>query len=167
MSESATIPTPADLAPKPAEADAPVAEAKSESETVEFWKQKAREQEKRAKDNAQAAKRLAEIEESSKTAEEKAAARLAEAERLVVELEAKATRSEVAAKSGHPVDILSGPSDITPDALSEYADRLTAYIEERSSERLRRGNVAPAEGTTPPAVNDERAAFADYLTGRR
>ena len=33
------------------------------TETVEFWKAKAREQEKRAKDNAAAATRLAEIED--------------------------------------------------------------------------------------------------------
>ena len=45
------------------------------TETVDFWKQKAREQEKRAKENAAAAKRLAEVEESQKSEAERLADR--------------------------------------------------------------------------------------------
>ena len=50
------------------------------TETVEFWKAKAREQEKRAKDNAAAAKRLQEIDDENKSVAEKAADRISKAE---------------------------------------------------------------------------------------
>lgn len=50
------------------------------TETVDFWKAKAREQEKRAKDNAAAAKRLAELEDAQKSDAEKVADRIAAAE---------------------------------------------------------------------------------------
>src|SRR5690606_17969818 len=57
------------------------------------WKAEARKWEDRAKKNSDAAQRLAEIEEASKTAEQKAAERLAELEQKVNEYE---TREQVA-----------------------------------------------------------------------
>lgn len=59
------------------------------TETVDFWKAKAREQEKRAKDNAAAAKRLAELEDAQKSDSEKAADRIAAAEAEVAAVPAK------------------------------------------------------------------------------
>lgn len=49
-----------------------VTEEVKPTETVEFWKQKSRENEKRAKANADAAKKLAELEESTKSETQKA-----------------------------------------------------------------------------------------------
>ncbi|ORA23407.1 hypothetical protein [Mycobacterium aquaticum] len=62
---------------------------KKPTETVEFWKGKAREQETRAKANAAAAKKLAEIEEANKSEAQKAADRIAKAEAEVAGVPAK------------------------------------------------------------------------------
>ena len=125
------------------------------TETVEFWKDKAREQEKRAKENADAARRLAEIEAASKTAEEKAAERLAEAERRAAELEAKATIAEIAASTSIPADILAGPRDRTPEAVQEFADRLSGFLDERGKPRTPRPNPAQSDPAQPLALNGD------------
>lgn len=70
------------------------------TETVEFWKQKAREQEARAKANADAATKLNQLEESTKSEAQKLAERAEVAERRVAEVEAHALRLEVAAEKG-------------------------------------------------------------------
>ena len=152
-----TTPTPADIAPR---AEAPVVEPdapKDDAETVEFWRTKAREQEKRAKENAQAARRLSEIEEASKTAEQKAAERLAEAEQRAAEIEARATRAEVAAATGLPVDILAGPKGSTAEAITEYAEMVKAHFERTDTQRKQHNNIVPREGApTPPlALNGD------------
>lgn len=51
------------------------------SDTVDYWKQKSRENETRAKANADAAKRLQEIEDKQKTAEQRVAEQAAQAQR--------------------------------------------------------------------------------------
>ncbi|MFN2346752.1 MAG: hypothetical protein ABR616_13700, partial [Dermatophilaceae bacterium] len=131
--------------------------------TVEFWKQKAREQEKRAKDNATAAKRLAEIEEQSKSAEEKAAERLAAAERRATEIEARANRAEIAATTGVPVEILAGPKDTSPEAVAEFAATVKAHFERTDTQRKQHNNIAPREGTTPQAGTDDMREFTRNL----
>ena len=105
------------------------------TETVEFWKQKAREQERRAKDNAGAAQRLAEIEEANKTAEQKAADRLAEIEQRAAALSAKEARAEIATETGIPANILAGPTDSTPEAIRAFADLLNDYTEKAGKPR--------------------------------
>lgn len=65
--------------------------AQTPTETVEFWKSKAREQEKRAKENAAAAKRVKEIEDASKSEQERAAERATAAEQRAEELGSKYT----------------------------------------------------------------------------
>jgi len=70
------------------------------TETVEFWKQKAREQEARAKANATAAQRLEEIENASKTEQQRATEALTAAEKRAAEAEASALRLEIAAEKG-------------------------------------------------------------------
>lgn len=132
------------------------------TETVEFWKAKAREQEKRAKENAEAAKRLAEIDESSKTEAEKAAARLAELESERDRAVADALRFKVASKYGigdEDADLFLTGSD--EETLTKQAERLS----KREDERKQQGNRAPREGGTPTQSVDERRAFANFLTG--
>ena len=157
MSETTTVPTPADVAPQPpaVDQDATTESRPRPTETVDFWKEKAREQEKRAKENADAAKRLAEIEAASKTAEEKAAERLAEAERRAAELEAKAIVAEIAASTNIPADILAGPRDRTPEAVQEFADRLSAFLDERGKPRTPRPNPAQSDPAQPLALNGD------------
>src|SRR4051794_29887891 len=82
---------------------APVADAPADpkpTETVEFWKQKSREQEARAKANAEAAQRLAALEESQKTDAPRQTDALAKAQREAVEAHAEALAYKVAAKHG-------------------------------------------------------------------
>ena len=83
----------------PATEQQPEAEQKP-SETVDFWKQKAREQEKRAKENAEAAKRLAEIEESQKSESQKAADRIKHLEGEAEAARRDALRFKVASEFG-------------------------------------------------------------------
>lgn len=166
MSDTTVTPTPADVAAKVAESGQQVAPAaeqpRSETETVEFWKQKAREQEKRAKDNAEAAKRLAEIEEASKTAEQKAAEREAQAIKRAEQAEARATRREVAldpagdgslpALSGEDATLLDSLTN--EDAMRALAKRLSAAAQAQASPRAPRPNPAQREGTSPAEDKD-------------
>lgn len=76
------------------------------TETVEFWKAKAREQEKRAKDNAAAATRLAEIEDAQKTESQKAADALTREKNRADAAEAALLRFEVAAAQGVPANAI-------------------------------------------------------------
>ncbi len=77
-----------------------------------------------AKVNADAAKRLAEIEEASKTNEQKLADRLAAAEAKAQEAELKAMRAEVAQSKGVPAALLTGSN---LDELNAAADALLAF----------------------------------------
>lgn len=80
--------------------ESPAAEAKPEAkptDTVDFWKAKAREQEGRAKANASAAQRLQEIEDAQKSAEQKAAEQAAKIARDLQEARSEALRYKAAA----------------------------------------------------------------------
>lgn len=116
------------------------------------WKAEARKWESRAKDNLSvakanedAAKRLAEIEESNKTAEQKQADRLAEIERENAELKSAKLRAEVANSKGLPVEVIAGPESASPEALEAYADLLISHFKAAESSRF----VVPNEGKTP------------------
>ena len=127
-------------------------EQQKPTETVEFWKQKAREQEKRAKDNAEAAKRLAEIEEANKTEADKAAERLAAAEAEVQQVPAKVTdalRTHLVALheiSDDDADLFLTASD--PETLLRQVDRLVARSEPKP--RAPRPNAAQTSGDITP-----------------
>jgi len=69
-----------------------------ETDTVDFWKAKAREQEKRAKSNADAADRLAKFEESQKTETQKLAEAKEAAERDAASARTEALRYRIATK---------------------------------------------------------------------
>lgn len=127
------------------------------------WKIRAREWEKRAKANADAAARLAELEDAQKTETQ----RLTDA-KLAAETEAAAARAEalrwrVAAKHGISDEdaelFLTGIDEAT---LTKQAERLS----ERVADRKKNGNRAPNEGKTPPpAGTDPVREFAHNLFG--
>jgi hypothetical protein len=126
------------------------------------WKAKAREWEKRAKANADAATRLTQIEESQKSETQKLADAKTAAEKAAAEAQADALRWRIAAKhqiSDEDAELfLTG---IDEETLTKQAKRLT----ERDSDRKKQGNHAPKEGAnTTAAPNDERA-FARELFG--
>ena len=142
------------------------APAPKPTETVDFWKQKAREQEKRAKDNADAAKRLSEIEEANKTAEQKAAEKLAEIESRAAELAAKEARADVASETGLPVNILAGPQGSTVEDIKAYAELLSAYMEQAGKPRTPRPdpNQGRQGGGTQSTADLFAAAIEPHFT---
>jgi hypothetical protein len=117
------------------------------TETVEFWKQKAREQEKRAKENADAAKRLSQLEEQNKSDVQKAIDRAEAAEQALAAKEAETLRLTIASKhgiSGEYLDLLSGADE---DELEAKAQKVASLIE--SQQAPRKGPVIPEQGDTP------------------
>ena len=133
------------------------------TETVDFWKQKAREQESRAKANKAAADRLAELEESQKSDAQKAADRIANAEREVASVPAKvadALKSHLVALheiNEEDAELFLTASD--PELLLKQVGRLTARAKASEAERKKQGNYVPREGANPNAPeNDEREA---------
>lgn len=135
------------------------------TETVDFWKQKAREQEKRAKDNASAAQRLAEIEEAQKSDAQKAADALAKAEQRAAAAEAKALSLTIATE--HKLGAEDAALVATmPDeeSMKALATRLAGEVEQRKKQ----GNHVPNEGATksPSSGDDQMREFARDLFDR-
>ena len=137
------------------------AEQTDQAETPEVdWKAKAREWEKRAKANAGAATKLAEIEEASKSEAQKLADAKAAADQAAAEAKAEALRWRIAAKhqiSDEDAELFLTGTD--EDTLTKQAKRLT----ERDSERKKQGNRVSGEGTNPTAKPDNERAFAREL----
>lgn len=136
----------------------------SPTETVEFWKQKAREQEKRAKDNSAAAKRLSELEEAQKSETEKAADRIAKAEAEANTVPAKVAASLrehlVTLHEFDPEDAELFLTAVEPDLLLKQVTRLLGQ-----SDKRQRKNHVPREGENPSAASSDEAAFARGLLG--
>ena len=121
------------------------------------WKSRAREWEKRAKANASAADRLAELEESQKSETQKLADAKAKAEQDAAAAKADALRWRIAAKHGISDEdaelFLTGGDEET---LSAQAERLS----QRTSERQKAGNTAASEGKHPTAGTEDRSLRA-------
>jgi hypothetical protein len=128
------------------------------TETVDFWKNKSREQEKRAKENAAAARELAEIKESQKTESEKAADRIAKAEAEVASVPAKvsdALREHLVTL--HEIDKDDAELFLTanePELLLKQVTRLLARSDEQAAVRKKNGNRVPREGNNPNPGDD-------------
>ncbi len=144
----------------PATTEQQQAEQPKPTETVDFWKQKAREQEKRAKENADAARRLAEIEESQKSEAEKAADRIRQLEQEADAARREALRFKVATKYGigdEDADLFLTGSD--EETLQKQAERLAARIDAQKKQ----GNTVPTEGRTPAASQGSKGSvFAEF-----
>lgn len=129
------------------------------------WKAKSREWEKRAKANADAATKLAEIEESQKTETQKLTDAKAAAEKAADEARADALRWRIAAK--HQISdeqaalYLTGTDEATLTKQAEGLANLTA-----STSKSKTGNYVPKEGTNAGAGSptDERT-FVRELFG--
>ncbi len=108
-----------------------------------------------AKANAEAAGRLAEIEEANKSEQQKLAERAEAAEKAAAVARSEALRFKIASKFGvsdEDADLfLTGTEEET---LTRQAERLA----QRSEDRKKQGNVVPNEGNTHrmPAANDLR-----------
>lgn len=137
-------------------------EAQKPTETVDFWKTKAREQEKRAKDNATAAQRLAEIEDAQKTEAEKTAERIAKADAEVASVPNKvadALRAHLVAL--HEIDKDDAELFLTatdPELLLKQVTRLIGQ-----SDKRKKTNTVPREGNQPSGKSDEMREFTRQI----
>jgi multidrug efflux pump subunit AcrA (membrane-fusion protein) len=129
----------------------PAAEAAKPTETVDFWKSKAREQEARAKSNADAARRLAEIEDAQKTEQQRLADRQAQIERERDDARAEGLRYKAAATHGIGEDYFDLLGSGDAESISARAERVGALLRDNASmkaelEALRAGKPAPSNG---------------------
>lgn len=116
-----------------------------------------------AKTNADAAKRLAQIEEAQKTEAQKTADALAAAQKDAADARREALKFKVASKfqiGDEDADLfLTGDDE---SSLTKQAERLIA----REGERKKTGNVVPREGTTTTSTeSDEREAVRSIFGG--
>lgn len=144
---------------------------------VEHWKQMARKNEARAKENAAAAARLTEIEDAQKSEAEKLAAKLEAAERRAAEAEQARLRAEIAQAKGVPADLLAGG---TEEELTSSAERLLAFRGQPPAPEYGRGTDAPPtrprqlsqadlDSMSPADIvkADEAGLFDDLKSGKK
>ncbi|MBP2211091.1 membrane protein involved in colicin uptake [Rhodococcus ruber] len=145
---------------KPLEGDAPQPEV-FDAEYVAKLRKEAAKYRTDAKANAEAAKKLAELEEAQKSEAQKQAERLEAAEKRATELELKAARAEIASTVGIPADILSGPEDNTADAIQAYAEKVIAWRDSTAPTPPPTGVHVPGEGKAPSTASlDDQIAEA-------
>lgn len=109
--------------------EAPNAETAPEAGSeVEKWKALARKHEERAKANADAARRLAEIEESQKTEQQKLEDARAAAEKRAADTAAELARMKAVVKYGLTEDDLALLGSGTPEEIEERAEKLAARL---------------------------------------
>lgn len=131
---------------------------------VEKWKALSKKNEARAKENAAAAKRLAELEEAGKTEAQKAADRITKAEAEVAAVPARVAeglRDALVALGVVPEDrkILLTATD--PEALLEQVKAIQGL----DSDRKKNGNRAPLQGQTSAASNSDDRETVQQLFG--
>lgn len=95
---------------------------------LEKWKSLARKNEQRAKENATAAQKLAEIEDANKSELEKLSERAAAAEARAAQIELAATRNEIALEKGLTPSQAKRLVGATREELSADADELLADL---------------------------------------
>lgn len=149
------------------------------TDTVDFWKQKAREQEQRAKSNAEKAREYDAFQESQKTEQQKIADRAAAAERERDEARADGLRYKAAAKHGISEDYFDLLGSGDEDTITGRAERLGGLLRVQAEneqlkadmEALRAGRPSPTAGrpvealrpgATPSDGLSEDAEFAQY-----
>lgn len=138
-----------------------------DAEYVEKLRKEAAKYRTEAKENADAAKRLSEIEDAQKSEAEKASERIAKAEAEVASVPAKvadALREHLVAL--HDIDKDDAELFLTatePELLLKQITRLVGQ-----SDKRKKSHVVPGEGKTPTVHSGDadRRAFVRQLTGR-
>ncbi|MFE3060590.1 hypothetical protein [Nocardia sp. NPDC059239] len=132
------------------------------TETVDFWKSKSRDWEKRAKDNAGAAKELADIKDAQKTEAERAADKLTAAQAEVDSIPSKVAD----ALREHLVTLHKIPEDQAELYLTaSNPELLLKQVAGLVDMGARKSNRVPREGRNPKAADDEMAAFTRQVFG--
>lgn len=148
---------------------APVDSAQeTEAQAEVDWKSKSREWEKRAKANADAAQRLAELEDAQKTETQRLADAKAAAETEAATARAEALRWRIAAKHGISDEdaetFLTGGDE---ESLTRQAERLAALAqpnEDRQSPGPRPDLSQGSRSTT--TTGDPASDFATFIQGQ-
>ena len=144
------------------------------TEELAKWKAMARKHEGQAKSNADAAKRLAEIEEAQKTAEQKAADKAAEADAKAAKAEQELMRYRVAVRKGLPETLAKRLTGGTEEELEADADELLSLTkrdepvegdkpESRPKERLKSGSTPPEDGPSQLSREDLKTMTPDEI----
>jgi hypothetical protein len=143
-------------------AEVPAQEAEAPKPADIDWKTKAREWERRAKDNKAAADRLAAIEEASKTEAQKLAERAEKAERELAAAQSASLRSEIALTKGLTPSQAKRLIGDTREELEADADQLLADLGAASAPRSPRPdpNQGRSPGSGPKSTAD---SFADFF----
>lgn len=94
--------------------------------------------------------KLKEYEDREKTEEQKTLERIAAAEKRAEALELKASRAEVAAATGVPVDLLSNVTGPV-EAIQSFADALVAWRGDQAEAPAQEYSI-PAAGRRPEAL---------------
>lgn len=144
--------------------DAPAQEQPTEdTKTTEIdWKAKAREWERRAKDNKAAADKLAEIEEANKSEAQKSADRLALAEKAAEDARREAVRFKIAAKfqiTDEDADLFLTGTD--EESLTKQAERLAARSEAAGAPRAPKPD--PNQGRSGSGPKSTADSFAEFF----
>lgn len=127
------------------------------TETVDFWKQKARQQEDRAKANAKAAEELQKIKDGEKTEVQKAIDAAAQAKAEADEAKAAMARFRVAASNGVPEDHFDLLGTGTEEEIAARAKKVGQWIKDSAElAQLKAGQQQqqgpqPVKGLTPGA----------------
>lgn len=136
-------------------------QAPKPTETVDFWKSKAREQEKRAKDNAAKAKRFDELEEAKKTDAERAEAALREANDRAEKAESALLRYEVAAAKAVPPNAVQFLTGSTREEMEASAEQILELIGDAGKPRSPRPDPNQGRGSNKP--NSTGDMFASVI----
>ena len=123
------------------------------TETVEYWKRRARDNEQRAKMNADAAKRLQDIEDRDKTEQQRAADALAKAQREAAEAQAETVRYKAAAThgiTGDDIDLIGSGDEETVMARAERLGQLLAESRELAALREQTNHTRAPSGRPVP-----------------
>jgi hypothetical protein len=123
-------PAPPDTPPDTPPDEPPDTPEPKPTETVDFWKAKAREQERRAKANADAAKRLQDLEDAQKSEKQKLEERTAAAERERDEARVESLRLKVAIAKKLPAELAERLRGETEDELTADAESLLALVKD-------------------------------------
>ena len=155
MSEAENTATPADAPAQAAENEAPEAKV----EEID-WKAKAREWEKRAKDNKSAADELAQIRQSQKSEAEQAADALTAAKAEAETARAELLRYQIAAKHGitDADDIALLLTGADEDTLTKQATRLAERAPAAGSPRTTRPDPNQGRSGSGPATTADQFA---------
>ena len=151
-----------------------VAEKADYQAEAEKWKSLSRKNEDRARENAEKAKRLDELEEKSKSEIQKAIEAREAAEKRASSLEVKVLRASIASAKGVDADLLTGS---TEEEITVSADKLLAWrgpetpagppASTSSSDAGKKGDLIEGvkqlarddlKGMTPTQINEARRA---------